>query len=43
VDTASSKLPLAKIRYDLAAMGARGIDTVPLTSSIPAISVIDEW
>jgi ATP phosphoribosyltransferase len=43
VDTANSKLPLAKIRYDLAAMGARGIDTVPLTSSIPAIGVIDEW
>jgi ATP phosphoribosyltransferase len=43
VDTASAKLPLAKIRYDLAVMGARGIDTVPLTSSIPAIGVIDAW
>jgi ATP phosphoribosyltransferase len=43
VDTASAKLPLAQIRYELAAMGARGIDTVPLTSSIPAIGVIDAW
>ena len=43
VDTASAKLPLAQIRYELAVMGARGIDTVPLTSSIPAISVIDAW
>jgi len=43
VDTASAKLPLAKIRYDLAVMGARGIDTIPLTSSIPAINAIDEW
>jgi ATP phosphoribosyltransferase len=43
VDTGSAKLPLAKIRYELAVMGARGIDTVPLTSSIPAINVIDTW
>jgi len=43
IDTASSKLPLAQIRYELAVMGARGIDTVPLTSSIPAIGVIDAW
>ena len=43
VDTASAKLPLAQIRYELAEMGARGIDTVPLTSSIPAIGVIDAW
>ena len=43
VDTAGAKLPLAQIRYELAVMGARGIDTIPLTSSIPAINVIDEW
>jgi ATP phosphoribosyltransferase len=43
VDTANAKLPLAKIRYELAVMGARGIDTVPLTSAIPAIGVIDTW
>ena len=43
VDTAGSKLPLAKVRYDLASMGARGIDTIPLTSSIPGIGVIEDW
>ena len=43
VDTASSKLPLARIRYELALMGARGIDTIPLTSSIPAIGAIEGW
>ncbi len=43
VDTANAKQPLAKIRYDLAVMGARGIDTIPLTSAIPGISVIDNW
>jgi len=43
VDTAGATLPLAQIRYELAVMGARGIDTIPLTSSIPAISVIDTW
>jgi ATP phosphoribosyltransferase len=43
VDTAGCNIPLAQIRYELAVMGARGIDTVPLTSSIPAISVIDTW
>jgi len=43
IDTANSKLPLAKIRYELAVMGARGIDTIPLASSIPSISVIDTW
>lgn len=43
VDTASGKQPLAKIRYDLAVMGARGIDTIPLTSAIPSIGVIDTW
>jgi ATP phosphoribosyltransferase len=43
VDTASNKLPLARVRYELAAMGARGIDTIPLTSSIPALGVIEDW
>ena len=43
VDAASGKLPLAKIRYELACMGARGIDTIPLTSSIPSIGAIEEW
>jgi ATP phosphoribosyltransferase len=43
IDTANTQLPLAKVRYELAMMGARGIDTVPLASSIPSISVIDTW
>ena len=43
VDAAGAALPLAKIRFELASMGARGIDTIPLTSSIPAIGVIEGW
>jgi ATP phosphoribosyltransferase len=43
VDTASAKLPLARVRYELALLGARGIDTIPLTSSIPSISAIEGW
>jgi len=43
VDTASGKLPLALVRYELARMGARGIDTIPLTSSIPSIGAIEDW
>jgi ATP phosphoribosyltransferase len=42
VDTAGGKLPLARVRYELALMGARGIDTIPLTSSIPSIAAIEE-
>lgn len=41
VDVGSSKIPLAKVRYDLANMGATGIDTIPLDSSIPGLGVID--
>jgi ATP phosphoribosyltransferase len=43
VHTADAKLPIAKIRFDLATLGARGIDTIPLTSAIPAIDVIEDW
>ena len=43
VDTASAKLPLARVRFQLAELGARGIDTVPLTSSIPDAGVIEGW
>jgi ATP phosphoribosyltransferase len=43
VDTANPKLPLARVRYQLAKLGARGIDTVPLTSSIPDVNVIEGW
>ncbi|MBN2435138.1 MAG: hypothetical protein JXK07_07715 [Spirochaetes bacterium] len=35
------KLPLAKIRYELLKLGAQNLDTVPVHSSIPDISVID--
>lgn len=43
VDTNNPKLPLARVRYQLAKLGARGIDTVPLTSSIPDANVIEGW
>jgi len=43
VDTANAKLPLARVRFQLAELGARGIDTVPLTSSIPDAGVIEGW
>ncbi len=32
--------PLAMVRYDLARLGARSINTIPIMSSIPAIKVI---
>jgi hypothetical protein len=31
------------VRFHLAELGARGIDTVPLTSSIPDAGVIENW
>jgi ATP phosphoribosyltransferase len=34
-------LPLAKVRYELAKLGATSIETVPLDSSIPGLDVID--
>ncbi|MDA3900560.1 MAG: hypothetical protein PF637_08575 [Spirochaetes bacterium] len=34
-------LPLARIRYELLKIGAQNLDTVPVHSSIPDISVID--
>lgn len=36
-----SDLPLAKVRYELAKLGATHIETIPLDSSIPGLSVID--
>jgi ATP phosphoribosyltransferase len=36
----NEKLPIARARYELASMGATGIDTVPLKSSIPGIDVL---
>ncbi len=40
IDTESPDTPLAKVRYQLARLGAKNIDTIPLTSSIPGIGVI---
>ncbi len=33
-------LPLARVRYELAKLGATGIETVPLESSIPNLDAI---
>lgn len=41
VDLGNKDLPLAKIRYELAKIGAVNINTVPLNSSIPNIGVLD--
>jgi ATP phosphoribosyltransferase len=41
MDTQNTELPLAKARYELAKLGATGIETTPLESSIPDLSVID--
>lgn len=34
-------LPLARVRYELAKLGATGIETIPLESSIPNLSAVD--
>jgi len=41
LDTGEKKLPLARVRYDLARLGATGIETIPLESSIPGLGAID--
>jgi ATP phosphoribosyltransferase len=41
MDTSNPTLPLAKVRYELARLGATHIETVPLDSSIPGIDAID--
>jgi len=41
LDVNSTTTPLAKVRYELANLGATGLDTIPLESSIPGIGVID--
>ncbi len=41
LDVTSKELPIAKVRYELAKMGATGIETVPLDSSIPGINAIN--
>lgn len=37
----SKDLPLARVRYELALLGATGIETIPLESSIPGLEVLD--
>ena len=41
VETDNKEIPLAKIRYELVKHGACSVDTVPLLSCIPDLSVID--
>lgn len=41
LNAANKKLPLARVRYDLAKHGATNIETIPLDSSIPGIDCID--
>lgn len=40
VDLGNKDLPLARIRYELAKIGAVNINTVPLNSSIPSLGVL---
>ena len=40
IDTENPETPLAKVRYQLTRLGAKHINTIPLTSSIPSIDVI---
>jgi ATP phosphoribosyltransferase len=41
MDLNNPKLPIAKVRYELARIGATGIETVPLDSCIPSFDAID--
>jgi ATP phosphoribosyltransferase len=41
LDANSKDLPLARVRYELALLGATGIETIPLESSIPGLDVLD--
>ncbi len=41
VDISDEKTPIARIRYMLAKLGARNIDTIPINSSIPGMNVIN--
>jgi ATP phosphoribosyltransferase-like protein len=40
VDTDNADKPIAMVRYNLARLGARSINTIPISSSIPGIKVI---
>ena len=37
VEAGSKRLPVARVRFELAKLGAKNIDTVPLLSSIPSL------
>lgn len=39
--TSNRELPLARVRYELAKIGATSIETIPLDSSIPGLHAID--
>lgn len=39
LDVSNAKLPLARVRYDIARMGATHIETIPIESSIPGIGI----
>lgn len=41
LDQTNKELPIAKVRYELAKLGATAIETIPLESSIPGLHVID--
>jgi ATP phosphoribosyltransferase len=41
VNTSDKNFPIAKIRYDLAVLKAKHIDTIPINSSIPGIEVVE--
>ena len=41
VDAGNIDEPLAKVRYELAKLGATSINTVPVQSSIPSINVVE--
>ena len=41
VDLSRSDLPVARVRYELARLGATHIETIPLNSCIPSLNVID--
>ncbi len=40
VDATDTQKPIALVRYNLAKLGARSINTIPITSSIPGIKVL---
>ena len=41
LDVTNKENPIARVRYSLVMLGAKNIDTIPLTSSIPSIDCIE--